>query len=380
MKSNRVLTTIFSLLIISSLCVGLIAGAWGVYQLPNWAAHQYGAPASNLETIQKIVLSAKLLSQLEQLKRPRDANGTEAAFRVELGESPVDITNRLQEQGFINDAQALRDYLVYAGLDTSIQSGEYVLSPRLNSLEIAQRLQDATPSEVTFVVLAGWRMEEIADALPTSGLSFSPQAFLDAARNPLPDSPASAEIRPGATLEGFLFPGTYRLKRDLRTQEFIDILSENFRSALTDDLHQGFARQGLELFEAVTLASIVQREAVVEEEMPMIASVFLNRLAAGMKLDADPTVQYALGFNYDQDSWWTVPLREADLEINSPYNTYLNWGLPPGPIANPGLPALQAVANPAQTPYYYFRAACDGSGRHTFAETFEEHLQNACSP
>jgi UPF0755 protein len=117
---------------------------------------------------------------------------------------------------------------------------------------------------------------------------------------------------------------------------------------------------------------------MITEEQPMIASVFLNRLADGMKLDSDPTVQYALGFNLRQNTWWTNPLSTDDLGINSPYNTYQNTGLPPGPISNPSLSALRAVAYPADSPYYYFQAACDGSGRHEFARTYEEHLANSC--
>ena len=151
-----------------------------------------------------------------------------------------------------------------------------------------------------------------------------------------------------------------------------------FDAQISAELRQGFSSNNLSLFQATTLASIVQREAVVEEEMPMIASVFLNRLQAGMKLDADPTVQYAVGFNPAQNTWWTNPLSQDDLQIASPYNTYLNWGLPPGPIANPSLKALQAIAFPSQTPYYFFRSACDGSGKHVFAETFEQHVRNAC--
>ena len=126
------------------------------------------------------------------------------------------------------------------------------------------------------------------------------------------------------------------------------------------------------------LASIVEREAVVEDEMPLIASVFMNRLANDMNLAADPTIQYALGFNRDQGTWWTNPLSLDDLKLPSSYNTYENPGLPPGPICSPGLAALQAVAAPAQTPFLYFRADCDGSGRHLFAESFQEHLDNAC--
>jgi UPF0755 protein len=110
----------------------------------------------------------------------------------------------------------------------------------------------------------------------------------------------------------------------------------------------------------------------------MIASVFLNRLAIGMPLEADSTTQYARGFNPQQNTWWTNPLSRRDLQFDSPYNTYLYPGLPPGPIANPSLRALRAVAFPAQSPYYFFRATCDDSGKHDFSETFEEHLGKSC--
>ena len=126
------------------------------------------------------------------------------------------------------------------------------------------------------------------------------------------------------------------------------------------------------------LASIVEREAVKDEEKPLIASVYLNRLKIGMKLDADPTVQYALGFDFTNGTWWKNPLSLNDLQFDSPFNTYIYAGLPPAPIANPGLNSLQAVAFPAETPYYFFRAKCDGSGFHFFSETFEEHVANGC--
>jgi UPF0755 protein len=151
-----------------------------------------------------------------------------------------------------------------------------------------------------------------------------------------------------------------------------------FDESISSEMRQGFENQGLSLQEAVTLASIVQRETIIEDEMPIIASVFYNRLRNGIKLETDPTVQYALGYNELQKTWWTNPLSLDDLKFESLYNTYLYSGLPPSPIANPGLSALRAAAFPAKTPYYYFRAACDGSGRHQFAETFQEHLGNAC--
>jgi UPF0755 protein len=158
----------------------------------------------------------------------------------------------------------------------------------------------------------------------------------------------------------------------------VALLMNNAALALSPEMRAGFARQGLDVYQAVTLASIVQREAVKSEEQPSIASVFLNRLAAGMRLETDPTIQYALGFDAVTNSWWKSPLLVDDLAIQSPYNTYQNSGLPPGPISNPSLSALQAVAYPAQTPYYFFRARCDGSGLHNFSETFDQHLKNGC--
>lgn len=387
MKRNRLLSLLFSLSILGGICLGAGLLAWGAWNLPVWAASRFGPASPVLEPTQRIYLSARLLIQSNDLLQPVDPNEQPRPFQIALGESPTEIANRLEQEGLIHNARALRDYLVYAGLDTSLQAGEYQLSPAASPLAIAQQLQDATPSQVTFNILPGWRMEEIASALPTSGLEFSAAELLNTANLPgdLATSDATpalssllAELPAGASLEGFLFPSSYTVDRTINAQEFVTELVENFANQLGAELRQGFERQGLSLFEAVSLASIVQREAIVEEEMPMIASVFLNRLSAGIKLDADPTVQYAVGFNAEQNTWWTVPLSAADLAISSPYNTYQNLGLPPGPIANPGLKALQAVALPAQTPYYYFRAACNGSGRHTFAETYEQHLQNAC--
>ena len=178
------------------------------------------------------------------------------------------------------------------------------------------------------------------------------------------------------SLEGYLFPDTYNIDPEAAASEIVDQMLENFEVRVSTEIRDAFERQGLTLHQAVTLASIIEREAVVPEEQPVIASVFLNRLALGMNLDADPTVQYALGLT--EGGWWKAELTVEDLEIDSPYNTYRYEGLPPGPIANPGLSALQAVAAPEDTPYLYFRALCDGSGRHAFATTFEEHLQNAC--
>jgi UPF0755 protein len=346
-----------------------------VIGVPALAAHTYGPAAKGLDAAQLMQYSGKLLWDDGLLTRPRDPSGPDQDFEVKEGESIASICDRLASAGVISDSSVLRDYLIYTGLDTSVQAGTYRVSPALSVVDIARRMQDATPTDVTFVVLPGWRMEEIAASLPTSGLNITPEEFVRAVSRPRGgfDFLASA-----STTEGFLYPDSYVLARTTTVDELIDAMVRNFALHLGVDLSEGFSRQGLSVYEGVTLASIVQREAIHPEEAPMIASVYLNRMKIGMRMDADPTIQYALGYNATQQSWWTNPLSLEDLQFTSPYNTYQNDGLPPSPIDNPGLTALQAVAAPAETPYYYFNARCDNSGFHTFAQTFDEHLKNLC--
>jgi len=367
--------TIFGLITIT---LGVIVLAAVVFSLPERAAKTFGPASPRLNSIQVIYLSAMLLWHEQDLSEPANPFGEPQSFNIELGETLPSIAARLQDQGLIRNAEAFRAYLQYVGLDTTLQAGNYTISPTLSPLAIAHFLQDATPKEVTFTILAGWRMEEIAAALPTSGLEITPQEFLAACRSIPSGYPFLEDLPPGASLEGFLFPGEYRLRRDATAEQLLTLALDRFANTLNPEIMEGITRQGLSVYQAVILASIIEREAVLDEEMPIIASVFLNRLAIGMKLDADSTVQYALGYNESQQTWWTNPLSTSDLLVQSAYNTYQQTGLPPGPIANPGLNALRAVAFPAQTPYYYFRAACDGSGRHVFATTFEEHQNNAC--
>jgi UPF0755 protein len=343
--------------------------------VPAIAVHTYGQPSRDLSAMQVLQYSARLIWDDGQLTRPRDPNGAELRFSVREGESLESVTGRLQKDGAIQSARAMRDYLIYTGLDTSVQAGNYKLGPTLSAIDIAHMLQDATPGDITFVVWPGWRMEEIAEALPTSGLDITPTLFMETA---MQTRPGYAFLEGKSSTEGFLYPDTYILPRTTTAGPLVDTLLRNFSLHLTTDMQEGFDQQGLTVYEAVTVASIVEREAVQPSESPMIASVYLNRRRIGMKLDADPTVQYALGYNVLQRTWWTNPLGAADLQSPSPYNTYVNAGLPPTPISNPGLDALRGVANPAESDYLYFSARCDGSGYHAFATTFEQHLQNIC--
>jgi UPF0755 protein len=371
MKSRSSCLT-WSLLLAMLLLVSLVAL---VVYTPQAVKRSFGSPSPELAFWQRVYYGLELTWNAGDLTQPRDTAGAEQLFIIQPGESVVSISERLEQAGLIRSAGTFRTYLLWSGLDTGIQNGTYRLSPAYTGLEIAGLLKSISLTEIEFRVLPGWRMEEVAASLPTSGLEFSPQEFLlDAA------APASAPdlIPAGATAEGFLFPDSYTLPRKTTADELVTILIERFSTNFSPEMNQAYLDHGLTVFQGVTMASIIQREVMVDEEMPLIASVFYNRLAIGMPLQTDPTVQYALGFNTLQGTWWTSPLSAEDLHFDSPFNTYLYPGLPPAPISNPGLPALLAVAYPASSNYYYFQAKCDGSGWHNFAETLEQHLQNNC--
>jgi UPF0755 protein len=193
-----------------------------------------------------------------------------------------------------------------------------------------------------------------------------------------PEFAARVGLPLGSSLEGFLFPATYTLPADAPADELINRMLQNFNAQVTDQMKADAAKQGLTLYQAVTLASIVEREAVVADERPLIAGLYLNRLRKSMTLDADPTVQYPLGNTRDPATWWPQISVDDYRNVNSPYNTYLNPGLPPGPIANPGLSSIRAVIYPQASEYLYFRATCTGDGRHKFAATLAEQQANAC--
>lgn len=343
--------------------------------IPARASLLYGPPARSLSLSDRIEYSTRLLAHGDLLKTPLIPNGIEQPFIIEQGESVFSVANRLAESNIIANAQAMYDYLVYTGLDLSIQAGDYKLSPALSIIDIASELQDSTPEDITLTILSGWRMEEIAASLPTSGLDISPEEFLAAAQT----APQVLTFVPAsASMEGFFLPDSYIIPRITTTNELLDIIARNFVQHITDDMRAGFSAQGLDVYQAVTLASLVERESIQEEEQSLIASVFINRLNIGMTLGSDPTVQYALGYDPIEQTWWTNPLSLTDLKFDSPYNTYVYAGLPPGPIASPSLKSLQAVAFPMASDYYFFQASCDNPGYHNFSVTFEEHIENSC--
>lgn len=356
--------------------MGVWIGGTLVFGIPT-AADRIGNPAPELNPVQEVLLSGFLFIRRDDLDKPISQPDALISIDVQEGETADDVIDKLTRSGFLQDGILLRAFLRYRGLDRGIEVGEYFLSGGMSVRQIAEALQSAEPFASTLTIPEGWRREQIGALIDTFDFQFSGQDFIDNSSHPLPGTQAAAFVPSGSTLEGYLFPDTYHVDSESNSQSLTVIMLDNFFDRVSLDMRNGFERQDLSLHEAITLASIVEREAVIAEERPRIAAVFLNRLERDMKLESDPTVQFALGLQ-PSGTWWKTGLTAQDLQNDSPYNTYIYPGLPPGPIANPGLSALQAVAAPIDTDDLYFRALCDGSGRHVFARTFEEHLQNAC--
>ncbi len=337
----------------------------------------------NLNPLERLYLENYLTTHEPQLSQPAGSVTTPVRFTITLGESAEAIAANLVELGALDDRQLFVNYLRYYGLDSQLEAGEFTLSPQLTVPQLAQTLTAAYAQDVELRFLEGWRSEEMArylakttpaniDAAAFTAIVEKKTAFDLTAYDFLVSLPVDT------SLEGYLFPDTYRVPVDADAVYLVDAMLRNFGQRVDPTMRQQFGAQGLTMHQAVTLASIVEREAVVAEERPLIAGVFYNRLAQEMRLETDPTVQYALGYQADADSWWKSPLTLTDLQVDSPYNTYQVVGLPPGPIANPGLSSLQAVANPQGSNYIFFVVDCTAvtPGVHAFSVTFEEHLAN----
>ncbi len=357
------------------LLVLIVLAIWLV--VPALAKRTFGPPAGYLTGFTRWNFSIQTLLHREDLVSSASSKDQEIDFTIESAESISSISRRLEQAGLVNDAAGFRAYLVYKGLDSQIKAGSFKLNPTQTSLEIAESIQASYSPVVPFYIYPGWRAEEIAAALPPSGIEVDPADFLQVIYDP-----ASLEdLTPYAafpSLEGFLFPGTYEIDRKVSTEELVMLFIDRFNDNVSPEVVDAIDARGLTLYEGITLASIIQRETFMDDERALMASVFYNRLQTGMRLETDPTVQYALGYSEKWGNWWKTPLKTVDLRIESPYNTYQINGLPPTPISNPDLSSILAVAFPEDSPFFYFRATCDESGYHDFSVTFDEHLSKEC--
>jgi UPF0755 protein len=327
------------------------------------------------EGIEDLALSLYLQSRADEINEPISEDPSSVSFIIETGETAVGIAERLEGLQLITDATLFRRFLQYHGLDASLEAGEYQLRRNMTMREIAEALQHSRMVEVIITIPEGWRAEQVADLLTAENI-MDGSVFLAAVRQgDVVDHALLADHPPGATLEGYLFPETYRLPAQATPEDLLTRMLDTMQARLPIGWEGMASAQGLTLYKVLTLAAIVEREAVVPEERPLIANVYLNRIQQGMYLNADPTVQYAMGYQPETGQWWKTPVTLEEYEnVNSPFNTYLYPGLPPGPIASPGASSIMAVLQPAQTSYLYFLGRGDGS--HIFAETYEEHQRN----
>lgn len=374
MRKTKTDPLIPTMLLILLLVIGLAILWLGVIKM---AHDRFGPPTASLTHFQRWSYGLRLLVAQDDLLTPASFGEGEKGFNIPAGASVTSVAMALESNGLITDWRAFRYYIIYKGFDTAIKAGDFYLSPSMTAIEIADAIQSAYSEVVSFYIYPGWRAEEIAAALPSSGIEVSVEEFLSVVENPSAlDLPVFMAGFP--SLEGFMFPGEYIIHRQISAQDLALTFVDRFTDSVDPDLQSRLQGNGLNLYQSIILASIIQRETFEDNERALIASVFYNRLAAGMKLETDPTVQYSLGFSESWGGWWKTPLALEDLGVNSPYNTYKISGLPPSPISNPDLPSIQAVAAPEQSDFYFFRANCDASGSHVFSQTFEEHLSKAC--
>lgn len=321
-----------------------------------------------------LVPSTILGSEPQDALGPTPASGV-ATVTIADGESARKIAEELQEAGVIQSARLFRVLVAFMGIENELLAGSYEFDKGMTTLAVIHRIHTGVTAPLMVTIPEGLRAEEIADLLQGKGV-VSKADFLSALKEDYSKSflPEDAGAR---NLQGYLFPATYGFSRSTTGHQAVQQMLDAFEKQVVAEVQPQLETTGLTLDQVITLASIVEREAVKPEERPLIASVYLNRMKVGIPLQADPTVQFALA-NDPQSvatyGYWKKELSLADLEIDSPYNTYKNAGLPPGPIACPGLDSIRAVLRPAQTSYLFFVAKDDGS--HVFAETLEEHLRN----
>jgi UPF0755 protein len=293
--------------------------------------------------------------------QPAAGSGAAQEFRVKTGDNAPAIATRLKSAGLIRSRNAWITYVNLHGLRSRLKAGVFLLKPTDSGAEIAQALASGRVLTRHLVVPEGYRLTQIEDAAAAIGIS---KSNFEAALN-APHSQEFLAGKPGnVDLEGYLFPDSYEITEDTTAGTLVKAMLDNFGSRVGSEYVKAFAAKGLTLHQGLTIASIVEREVNIPSDKPIVAQIFLKRLGAGMPLGSEVTARYAAGL-------LGVPFTT---NVNSPYNTLLRTGLPPGPICSPGLASLDAVAHPASTDYLYFITGRDH--KDYFAHTYAEHEQN----
>jgi UPF0755 protein len=280
---------------------------------------------------------------------------TSVIFKIDPGEPMNDIIKRLESEGLIRNRVVFYSVIKQKGIDKKVQAGNFRLSPSMDAYTLAEELTHGT-NDTWITIIEGLRKEEIAEEV-SSKLGIPVAEFSAVAR------------------EGYLFPDTYLFPSAITAEGVVDTLYKNYKAKVTPDVLASAKERGLNEEQLMILASLVEREARSAEARRMVASIMLKRIAEDMPLQVDATVQYALGYDKEQKTWWRKNLLFKDLEVESPYNTYKNPGLPPAPIASPSLSAILAVseADP-DTPYLFYITGDDG--KMYYARDLDEHNRN----
>lgn len=304
-----------------------------------------------------LILSTHIYSAL--FTAPSDEN-VKTVVVIEKGEGLPSIMKNLSGAGLIKSETGFKLLSRLSGAHRNIKAGEYELSTAMTPVEILKTLREGKVKYHFVTIPEGYRIEDIAPLLEVAGLAVATE-FRDAT---LKEGAARAFGLEGPSLEGFLFPDTYSFARPIEIREILEVMTRRFKEIYRGDVKTRAEGLGLSMLEAVTLASIIEKETGKRDEMRTISAVFHNRLKRGIALQSDPTVIYGIK-EFDGN------IRKKDLREDTPYNTYKRRGLPPGPIASPGRDALEAAVNPTDEKFLYFVSRNDGS--HHFSNTLKEH-------
>jgi len=305
-----------------------------------------------------------ILFQVNELTEAASTVPQEISVTIPAGSSNQQIAELLADSGVIKSKYAFLFLSKYLGYDKSLKAGSYVLDSSWNLNKIINELSKGQVQSIKFTIPEGYHIEQIAEKLAAEGL-VDREKFLTLANSDIFDYPFLKDIdTEGYLLEGYLFPDTYQVTKGMDELDIIKMMLNRFNQIYDENLRERAKELNLTDHEVITIASMVEKEAKFDEDRPLIASVIYNRLKIGMPLQIDATVQFALGTTKPK-------LYKKDLKVDSPYNTYLNYGLPPGPIGSPGKASILAALYPKETDYLYYLAKSDGT--HVFSKTLEEH-------
>jgi len=298
---------------------------------------------------------------LNSLTEAVDTNDTSThIFVVKKGQSLDAIALELHEKGLIKHPLAFKVAVAKLGLSKKIQAGSFRLQKSMNAEALVEALTHGT-LDLWVTLLEGWRVEEMAAAVTAvyaeNGQNFDQTEF----------------IRLAKSKEGFLYPDTYLLPVTATPATVVSILENTFNKKITDKMRQDIKSSGYTLDQIVTMASLIEREANNDQARPLVSGILWKRIEAGWPLQVDATLQYVKGFDQATQSWWTPPLA-IDKDLNSPYNTYQNPGLPPSPICSPSLASIDAAINPKNSDYWFY--ITDREGNMRYAVDIDQHNQN----